>query len=703
MVTGRDDIHEDEADRTSSGDGRLGWRAGLFVFGVAGLLRALFLLELSRTPFFPVLLGDSLGYHVWAVRLAEGDWLGSQVFYQAPLYPYAVGVLYAVFGADPLVVKIGQALLEAVSCVLLATAGTRLFASRRIGISAGLLASVYAPAIFFVALVQKATLGFFFTSLALDLMSRIVRGVRTPPIWGVLGGVLGLLALTRENALVFLPLVALWGGLLLRRAGPKRWAVGIGVFVLGASVPLVGVGTRNLLVGGEFTLTTSQFGTNFFIGNNANAKGFYIPLRLNRGNVVYERDDAVALAEASTGRALSPAEVSAFWTGQALDYIRAEPLDWLGLMGRKALLVWNHVEASDTEDIAVFRRYSVVLDTLARVFHFGLVVPLAAVGLWLTRRRWRELWILYAMLGVYAASLTVFFLFARYRVPLVPLSIVFAAAGLWHGLEVVRHGARRSRLATAAVAFAAGLLALLPLTDVESQKAATYKNFGAAMLESGRPAEAIGFFEKSLEHRPDAAEAVRGIAEALAHQDRHGESRVAFERALALTPDDPLALLGLGQVQLLEGRTDAGLRTLAAAAQRAPEDPRAPFRIGMHHAHAGDLDAAIPWLREAAEREAAPHAARLELAKALYQAGRLDAARAEAAWIVQRAPTDLGATLLLADLLESDGAFDRARQLARRALRLDPGNAIARRQLERLAERGTIGSGPGEARAPRAR
>jgi tetratricopeptide (TPR) repeat protein len=681
----RDDIDEDGSSAPDARAIALGWRAGGLVFGLALILRAAFLFELARTPFFDVLLGDSLGYHVWAVDLAGGDWIGSGVFYQAPLYPYAVGVLYSVFGPSPL----------AASCGLLASAATRFFSSRRVGLLAGLLASLYAPAIFFVALVQKATLGLFFTSLALELLSRVMRHARSPAIWGALGVVLGLLALTRENALVFPPLVVLWLLLRHRRSGARRVAMWLAVFVIGVSAPLVGVGLRNLVVGGEFALTTSQFGTNFFIGNNANARGFYIPLRLNRGNVVYERDDAVALAERTVGRSLSPAEVSAFWTGQALDYIRSQPLDWLALMGRKALLVWNHVEASDTEDIAVFRHFSFVLDALARVFHFGLVVPLAAAGVWLTRDRWRELWVLYAMIAVYAASLTIFFLFARYRVPLVPLSIVFAAVGADEAIQLARGrgGGWRSQRVTLAIAAAAAIVAALPLTDTETQMAATWKNLGGAMLESGRPAEAIPLFEKSLVHRPDGAEAMRGIAEALAHQGRLAASRAAFERVLAHDPDDPLALLGLGQVQLLEGRTADGLRSLEAATKAAPEDPRAWYRIGMHHAHAGAPAAAIPWLRAAAERETDGFGARLELAKALYQTGDRDAARTESAWIVRRDPENLGATLLLADLLESDGRIGRARALARRALVIDPGNPIALRQLARLRLRSPEASG----------
>ena len=57
--------------------------------------------QMRATPFFSVLLGDSRGYDEWARRIAGGEWLGGEVFYQAPLYPYMLGVIYAAVGRHP--------------------------------------------------------------------------------------------------------------------------------------------------------------------------------------------------------------------------------------------------------------------------------------------------------------------------------------------------------------------------------------------------------------------------------------------------------------------------------------------------------------------------------------------------------------------------------------------------------------------------
>ncbi len=568
-------------------------RSLALIFFTALALRGIVLFELSQAPFFSTVIGDGLGYHLWAEGIAAGNWLGTGTFYQAPLYPYLLGALYAATSVDPLWVKLAQIVLEAFSCVLLAGAGARFSGSARVGLLTGLLASVYAPAIFFTTIVQKATLSFFLTCLALNLLSRIGQGIRWPRyLLPLMGLSLGLLSLTRENALIFILLIVPWLAVKHRAVGARTLAVWVALLVIGASIPLTIVGLRNYVVGGDFTLTTSQFGTNFFIGNNANAKGFYLPLRYDRGNVKHERDDAVLMAEATLGRQLSPAEVSAFWTGEALDYIRQNPVDWLGLMLRKSLLVWNRVEAADTEDIAAYRHFSIVLDSLARVFHFGIMVPLAAAGIWSTRRRWREFGILYVMMAAYAASLTLFFLFARYRIPLVPPVLIFAAIGLHALRQLARDLNFRLLAQTAAIIGSTLVLVNLPLTDTKTQLAASYKNFAAIMIEQENFPKAVEYFERSLRDRPNLAESVRGLAESLADLGRFKESRDAYERLLELEPDNYHGQLGLGRVLLIEGHFEEGIKRLERAAALEPRRGEPYLFLAEHYEGQGQFKAA---------------------------------------------------------------------------------------------------------------
>src|SRR6266853_408886 len=83
------------------------WGAAIFL--AALVVRLIHVSEIRHAPFFSVLMGDAHGYDDWAQHIARGDWVGRDVFYQAPLYPYFLGAIYAVAGRNLLLVRIVQA------------------------------------------------------------------------------------------------------------------------------------------------------------------------------------------------------------------------------------------------------------------------------------------------------------------------------------------------------------------------------------------------------------------------------------------------------------------------------------------------------------------------------------------------------------------------------------------------------------------
>ena len=189
------------------------------------------------------------------------------------------------------------------------------------------------------------------------------------------------------------------------------------------------VAARNYAVGGEFYVTTSQFGPNFYIGNNPRSDGTYMSLRPGRGAPEYERQDATELAEHAVGRRLTPSEVSSYWSRRALDFISRSPGAWLRLVGRKAVLLWNADEMLDTESQESHAEWSMLLRVGGWFGHFGLLVPLALLGVVAT---WHERGRALALLRddvAYAASVIAFYVFARYRFPLVPLLMLFRRRG----------------------------------------------------------------------------------------------------------------------------------------------------------------------------------------------------------------------------------------------------------------------------------
>ncbi len=70
----------------STGQERFAW--GLAIFGFALLVRGLQLWQLNDSVVAEMILGDAKNYDTHAREIAGGDWIGDEVFYQAPLYSY---------------------------------------------------------------------------------------------------------------------------------------------------------------------------------------------------------------------------------------------------------------------------------------------------------------------------------------------------------------------------------------------------------------------------------------------------------------------------------------------------------------------------------------------------------------------------------------------------------------------------------------
>ena len=307
------------------------------------------------------------------------------------------------------------------------------------------------------------------------------------------------------------------------------------LFGLGLIVALGPVAIRNYAVGGEFHVTTSQMGPNFYIGNNPKADGTYQPLKTGRGDAIYERNDAIAIAEQAMGKELTPGEVSDYFMAESWKFISGDPVGWLNLMGWKTLLTFNGTELVDTEDQYTHATWSPILMGLSFLFHFGVLAPIGLLGLWMTRTQWKELWWAYLMLAAFTASVIFFFVFGRYRFPMVPLLVVFAAPGL-----VQLYDLWKTQKA-AVLKFAPALVLLLifcnvPIVDTKLARSLTLSNFGVQALIRDDVDQAEQFFQESVELKPDNAVAHCNLAVLYWRHDDPQKAREHFHRALALNP-----------------------------------------------------------------------------------------------------------------------------------------------------------------------
>ena len=501
---------------------------------LAAAVRIAYLLQLAASPLASYLIVDEASYDRWARAVAAGQIIGDGPFYQAPLYPYALGTWYALFGPAIQGVRAVQAGAGILTVAILYLAARRCF-GRLAACVAGAGAALYAPFLFYEGQILKETWVVLLTSLLLLLLLRSDPGRRTG--WLPAGIALGLLSLLRENALAYLPVLLLW--ILFRRpdrSGPTpprrlRYEQGA-LLTAGMLLALLPAIAHNLAAGGGLLVTTSQAGTNFYIGNHAGAKGVYEPIRLGRSSPEFEGLDAQEEASRRAGRDLAPGEVSRFWFGESLRFAAQRPGEFLSLQLRKLILTWHAREIPDAWDLEFVRGLVPLLR--APLVRFGWLAPLALLGIYLARPFRREAGLLALLLLTTTAAVAIFYVFARYRLPLAPLALPFAGHAISRGRDALQAGRLRplaAGLATVAVLFAVSHLPLawlgLSFTDEVG-----HQNLGFCHLQEGDLPAAEAEFRAAIAINPDLGTAWLTLARVLEQQGRPGEQEDTLRRLL---------------------------------------------------------------------------------------------------------------------------------------------------------------------------
>jgi 4-amino-4-deoxy-L-arabinose transferase-like glycosyltransferase len=583
----------------------------LAILALALVLRLVHLQAVRDQPFFSSLAMDSQEYDRWGQQIAEGDWLGSRVFFQAPLYPYLLGVLYAVLGHRIALVYLIQILLAVAGCWALYRAG-REMGGERAGLGAALLAAVYGPFLFYDAQLLKESLA---VTAASFLLWALAAARSRPGLvrWIGAGALLGVLALLRENALLLVPFL-----LPLAWRREDRWkglARRGGALIAGLVVALLPVALRNGIVGGDFLPTSSQGGVNFYIGNNARADGTYRPIVPGKQIPELERKEPARLAEQALRRPLSAGEVSRYWLHQGLDWAREHPGDFLRLQLRKLAMFWSWYEWPDAVDYYYVKTLSPVLRL--PLLEFGGAAILFAAGLFLARRR----------LGAFApallfalgwmASTAIFFLFSRYRLPAVPALFVLGGAAL---AEIPAAWRSRRWQAIGLLGICAAAFLLPRLAGFEPRMDLVHYNLGRLAEERGRPEEAREHYQAAFALNPQDFLACLNLGNLAARRRDWPAALRFYERAAALEPRSDDAQSNLGGVYLAMGDSARAEEHLDRALALDPRNLPALQNETLLQARRGDLAGARELNRRAMAADPGnPAALRLK--------ERLDAAR----------------------------------------------------------------------------
>jgi len=634
----------------------------LFLFALG--LRLIYLSQLQGDPMFDAPIMDAKYHDQWAEAISNGQAFLGGPYFRAPLYPYFLALIYALFGHSYLVARLLQFLIGSASVVLIYFLGKRPFGPV-VGKIAAVMAALYGTFIYFEGeLLIPVLIVFLDIVLILAMLSTEER----PEWWRWLGcgAILGLSAIARPNVLLFGVVLLPWVVVRLRRRGlsGRRIASHLLAFTLGAFLLILPVTVRNYIVGKDFVPIASQGGVNFYIGNNPDADGTTAIVPGTMGSWWGGYWDAIRLAEEAQGRSLKASEVSNYWFRKGLEFMRNEPGAFLRLMFRKLALFWGGPEVSNNKDISFYSGKTVPLGILIRPgplhWPFGILAPLALAGMVLAwRRREGRGGLMALFVFSYMISVVMFFVTSRYRLPVVPFLLPFAA----YTVVFVFRERRPGWLAlSVGLILVFGLVVNLNLSGYQPPPLEdAYTRLGSAYLEKKMYGQAEAEFQRAL-------------------SSGSPQKRITQGRLYAIT--------GLARVYQETGQVDRAIDLWQEAISLRPSLEESPFLIGLDMKElyhqlgvayyvAGRLDDAIAQWEETLRRWPESRESYIKLSHAQEDKEQFREAGAVLEYAIQLHPEYALAHFNLGNIYSKVGLLERAVYYYQRAIELDPNFADA--------------------------
>ncbi len=400
-------------------------RAFIAILIAAALVRVVF--SGWVVGFGAMTKGDEADYHTIATQLVSGNGFagadGTPTARRPPGYPVLLAALYSLFGIDPVAGRVLQVILGVAVVALTAAVARRLF-DARVALLAASLAALNPFLTFISGYLLTENLYLVLVLAALCVAPDPRRFMERPARAMGSAALLALATLARPTGLPLLEWV-LVAALLLAAVPWRVRAVRLTAAVAVAVLLVLPWYARNASVMGGWVLTTHG-GITFYQGNNPKVartdswRGGVAPLE-----VLPRYNEMAAMPEV-------PRDRMAWRLGG--EYLYHNWREVPELVAWKFLRFWRLKSDMGLSGIRSgwwFSRES-RLGWLAAEIDVGFVyaLPVLALfvaGLWLTRRRWRELVFLYGIVIVHTAIAVVFFGSLRTRIPVEPVFCIFAA------------------------------------------------------------------------------------------------------------------------------------------------------------------------------------------------------------------------------------------------------------------------------------
>lgn len=380
----------------------------IVIFLAALLVRLVFVFFWHRSGNESKMSADANAYRVIAESIREGKGFqlgGVDTARRPPFYPFWISLIMR-FSPFPLGIRLMDAVIGSLSCVLLYGIGRKLFGEKAGILGAGLMAIDYLSIRQAASVLSETSFVFFLLAGIYYFLEGEKQGkVRKFFLAGIFAG---LSLLTRDVLILYYPVLA--GSLLFLNGDMKRRLKCAILFLGGIALITAPWIVRNSLLYHRPTLITVSSGLTLYIANNPKATG-----GTTGGDWAWDKD---SFLPPDIPYSLNTPEADRYLREKAVEFITGSPRQFLRLCGRKIVNTW--------------RPYQLDSPLIVQLITGGTYIPvviLGIAGLFMSLSRWREL------MPVYLLILYVFLLHAvliaeiRYRYPVMPFFMLFAAYG----------------------------------------------------------------------------------------------------------------------------------------------------------------------------------------------------------------------------------------------------------------------------------
>ena len=669
------------------------------------IIRLYYLDQFSDSPIFNNPIGaDVEEYTNWANGIIAGKLLWDKVHIHSPLYPYFLALLCILFSSAKCLlfwVRFSQLTIGFVSVI-------PLFLSLKIAFARSdneekpfqKLSSIiflflwlfYPPLIYYLGELTSEVLLIPLLSMALyslykwekyELNDKTTDGPGEPgskkgSAWLAGAGIFaGLAVITHPISLFFIIFESIY--LLSKivykkyRSVLKKQILNLAIFAIAAMIPVIPMVIYNTCILNEKIPIQANSGFNLYLGNGPEADG---TCRLRPGpewdSVHSEADKKASELGISKDR---------YFFNSTIEHIISNPLDWLSLLSKKSLYVWNHNEITAGADVLPLRYFTKFQRSTRWSFGFCATLAIIAILLNLipdtSGKRKKHFFFQYRhfllLILAFWVAQTLLVTSGRYRVAMIPSILILSSAGISSILHSLYFFSKRSLLIIPAIAIALTIVYLpSPPLNIEREKGEAQTLYGEALLREERFAEAEKCLISAINITPNWTRNYNLLGIVCEKQWKLDAAEALYNSAIEINPDDPDAYVNLATLYSSRKLKKSAEEYFNKALSLNIGTSKLHYNYALYCFENGDEEKAVKHYKACLKLNPAHHMSLNNLGTISFQNGKFDEAADYFETALRIEPKNAQRILNLSLAYLMGGNPDKAQKALDKASSIDP-------------------------------